>query len=112
MSATAPTAGRPFTGSMPHGCSGWPLRERRPAVLHAVAEEGIAVRAIAETIGQALGLPVRSLSEEEAPAHFTWMVRFVQIDKPTSSTLTRKSMGWEPQQKGLLADMQEGGYFA
>ncbi len=81
-------------------------------VLHAVAEEGIAMRAMAETIGQELGLPIRSLSKEEAPAHFTWMARFVQIDKPTSSTLTRKTMSWEPQQKGLLADMQESGYFA
>jgi len=82
------------------------------AVLHAVAEEGIAMRAIAETIGQELGIPVRSLSREEAPAHFTWMARFVQIDKPTSSTLTRKTMGWQPQHKGLLADMRESGYFS
>lgn len=81
-------------------------------VLHAVAEEGIPMRAIAETIGQELGIPTRSLCQEEAPPHFTWMARFVQIDKPTSSALTRKSMAWEPKQDGLLADMREGGYFA
>ncbi len=40
------------------------------------------------------------------------MAHFVQVDKPTSSTLTRKTMGWEPQRKGLLADMLESGYFA
>jgi len=83
-----------------------------PGVLHAVAEEGIAMRAIAETIGEELGLPVRSISKEDAAAHFTWMTRFVQIDKPTSSTLTRKTLGWQPQHKGLLADMRESGYFS
>ncbi len=81
------------------------------AVLHAVAEEGIPVREVAGTIGQELGIPVRSLSQEEATAHFTWMARFVQIDKPTSSALTRSSMAWEPAEKGLLADMRESGYF-
>lgn len=82
------------------------------AVLHAVAEEGIPMREIMGTIGQELGLPTRSLGKEDAPAQFGWMARFVQIDKPTSSTLTRKTLGWEPQHKGLLADMRESGYFA
>ncbi len=82
------------------------------AVLHGVGEEGIPMRAIADTIAKKLGLPTRSLTEEEAPAHFTWMTRFVQIDNPTSSTLTRSTMGWEPQEKGLLADMKESGYFS
>ncbi len=81
-------------------------------VLHAVAEEGVPMREIMETIGQELGTPIRSLSEEEAAPHFTWMARFVQIDKPTSSALTRKTMIWEPRQKGLLADMRESRYFA
>ena len=81
-------------------------------VLHAVAEEGVPMHAIAETIGQELGLPIRGLSQVEAAAHFTWMARFVQIDKPTSSALTRTTMAWEPQHKGLLADMRESGYFA
>jgi nucleoside-diphosphate-sugar epimerase len=109
------------------GASRWPAVHRLDAarlfrlaaegaapgtVLHAVAEEGIPMREIAETIGQELGIPTRSLSQEEAPPHFTWMARFVQIDKPTSSALTRKSMAWEPKQEGLLAGMREGGYFA
>lgn len=82
------------------------------SVLYAIAEEGMAMHAMAETIGQGLGIRGRSLSKEEAPAHFTWMARFVQVDRPTASTLTRKIMGWEPQQKSLLADMLESGYFA
>ncbi len=82
------------------------------AVLHAVAEEGIPMREIMGTIGQELGLPTRSFSKEDAPAQFDWMARFVQIDNPTSNALTRKTMGWEPQQKGLLADMRESGYLS
>ncbi len=79
--------------------------------LHAIAEEGIAMREIAETIGEGLGVPVRSLTAEEASAHFGWMARFVAIDAPTSSAITRDSFGWNPKEKGLLADMRESGYF-
>ena len=82
------------------------------SVLHAVAEEGIPMRAIAETIGQGLDLPVRSVSEKEAPRHFGWMTRFAAIDKPTTSALTRQTLGWQPQQRGLLADMRTSGYFS
>ncbi len=82
------------------------------AVLHAVAEEGVPMRAITETIRQKLGFPIHSLGEEEAPAQFGWMARFVQLDNPTSNTLTRRTMGWEPQQRGLLADMRESGHFS
>ncbi len=70
------------------------------------------MREIMGTIGQELGLPTRSFSKEDAPAQFDWMARFVQIDNPTSNALTRKTMGWEPQQKGLLADMRESGYLS
>ena len=76
------------------------------ARLHGVAEEGVPMRAIAETIGAGLELPVRSLSPEEAPAHFGFLARFVGVDNPTSSALTRETLGWSPQQPGLLDDMQ------
>jgi nucleoside-diphosphate-sugar epimerase len=79
--------------------------------LHAVAEEGIPMRAIAETIGQRLGLPVRGLTGDAAQAHFDWMARFVAIDNPTSSALTRRSLGWRPEGPDLLTDMRENGYF-
>jgi nucleoside-diphosphate-sugar epimerase len=79
--------------------------------LHAVAEEGVPMRAIAETIGAALGVPVRSLTLDEAPAHFGFLGRFVATDNPTSSALTRQALGWAPQEVGLLTDMRENGYF-
>lgn len=82
------------------------------ARLHAVAEEGVAMNAIAQTIGEGLGLPVRSLSQEEAGAHFGWMAGFVGLDNPTSSAFTREKLGWNPTQIELLADMRENGYFS
>ena len=82
------------------------------ARLHGVAEEGVPLKAIAETIGAGLGLPVRSLSPDEAPAHFGWIAMFVGTDGPTSSALTRRTLGWDPQGPGLLTDVRENGYFA
>lgn len=80
--------------------------------LHGAAEEGIAMRDIARAIGDGLGVPVRSLSLEEAGAHFDWMAMFVGIDNPTSSEITRDSVGWRPQEVGLLDDMRKSGYFS
>jgi nucleoside-diphosphate-sugar epimerase len=82
------------------------------ARLHGVAEEGIAMRAIAETIGAGLGVPVRSLAKDEAPTHFDWLAHFVAIDNPTSSAVTRKALAWSPKELGLLTDMKESGYFS
>ncbi len=82
------------------------------ARLHAVAEEGVMLRAIAEVIGTGLGVPVRSLTQDQAHAHFDWMARFVSIDNPTSSALTREALGWSPKESGLLMDMRESGYFS
>jgi nucleoside-diphosphate-sugar epimerase len=82
------------------------------ARLHAVAEEGIAMRAIAEVIGEGLGIPVRSLTEDKAQAHFEWLAGLVAIDNPTSSALTRNSLGWRPKEPELLTDMRDSGYFS
>ena len=79
--------------------------------LHAAAEEGIPMRTIAQAIGQGLGVPVRSLAGEEAPAHFGFLAAFVAMDNPTSSALTRQSLRWDPREAGLLTDMGESGYF-
>ena len=70
------------------------------------------MRAIAETIGTGLGVPARSLAKEEAAKHFDWMAGFAAIDNPTSSALTRTSLGWRPQGPDLLADMRDSGYFS
>lgn len=86
--------------------------EQGPAgALHGVAEQAIPMRDIAATIGEGLGVPVCSLRVDEAKAHFDWLAMFVGIDNPTSSDFTRRTVGWQPREKGLLADMRDSGYF-
>ncbi|MCP3139418.1 SDR family oxidoreductase [Pyxidicoccus xibeiensis] len=80
--------------------------------LHGVAEEGLPIHALASVIGEGLGVPVRSLSREEAAAHFGWLAGFIGVDNPVSSALTRGALGWNPQGAGLLTDLRESGYFA
>ncbi|MDN7607862.1 SDR family oxidoreductase [Burkholderia multivorans] len=76
------------------------------AKYHAVAEEGIPMRDIAEAIGRALKVPVASLSAEEAPAHFGWLAAFAAHDLVASSEKTRKVLGWNPMGPGLIADLE------
>jgi nucleoside-diphosphate-sugar epimerase len=80
--------------------------------LHAVAEEGVPMRAIAEAIGQGVGVPARSVTPEEAPAYLDFLAGFSAMDNPTSSALTREVLGWSPEQPELLIDIKDGGYFA
>ena len=81
------------------------------ARFHAVGEEGIAFRNIAEMIGKQLGIPVVSKSPEEAAEHFGWFMGFASIDCPASSKLTQERLGWHPTKVRLLADMEHGTYF-
>ncbi|MBU9453615.1 SDR family oxidoreductase [Burkholderia multivorans] len=76
------------------------------AKYHAVAEEGIPMRDIAEAIGRALKVPVASLSAEEAPAHFGWLAAFAGHDLVASSEKTRKVLRWNPTGPGLIADLE------
>jgi nucleoside-diphosphate-sugar epimerase len=69
---------------------------------HAVADEGIALRDIAEVIGQRLSLPVISLPAAEAAQHFGWLAPFVGFDCPASSAQTQEKLGWRPTQPGLI----------
>jgi nucleoside-diphosphate-sugar epimerase len=73
---------------------------------HAVAEEGVPVRDIAEVIGAVLGMPVRSLSSEEAVEHFGWLGPFASLDMPASSAVTRERLGWKPTGPGLIEDLR------
>ncbi|MEU6720459.1 SDR family oxidoreductase [Nonomuraea sp. NPDC046802] len=82
------------------------------ARLHAVAEEGVPLRDIAEVIGRRLNLPVTAISPAEADAHFGWLARFVSHDQMASSALTRKELDWLPTQPTLIADLDAGHYFA
>ncbi|MGC4110104.1 MAG: SDR family oxidoreductase [Nocardioides sp.] len=81
------------------------------SIVHAVAEEGIATRDIAEAIGRGLGVPVTSVAAEQAAEHFGWIGAFFGADAPASNTLTRELLGWEPTHPGLVADLGEGSYF-
>ena len=78
---------------------------------HAVAEEGVPVRDIAEVISRGLKVPVVSLSTEEAPAHFGWLAAFMGFDMPASSAQTQKRLGWHPTGPGLIADLERMEYF-
>jgi nucleoside-diphosphate-sugar epimerase len=76
------------------------------AKYHAVAEEGVSHRDIAETLGRRLKLPVQSIAPEEAQAQFGWLAMFVSHDMPASSAQTRKKLGWRPTGPGLIADLE------
>jgi len=77
---------------------------------HAVAEEGVAVRTIADTVAMGLGLPTVSLSPAEAPAQLGWFAMFAGLDMPASSAWTRAQLGWEPTRPGLIADLEAMDY--
>ena len=64
---------------------------------HAIAEEGVTVREIAEAIGRRLNVPVVSKSKEEAAGHFGWLAYFAGMDAPASSRLTQERVGFPAQ---------------
>jgi nucleoside-diphosphate-sugar epimerase len=87
--------------------------EQAPAgsVLHAVDDEGVPIRTIAELIGRHLGVPVAAVSAEDAAGHFGWLAGVLAADIPASSALTRELLGWRPTQPGLIDDLDKGHYF-
>lgn len=87
--------------------------ERAPAgsVLHAVAEEGVTMRAIAEAIGTGLELPVGSITPQQAGEHFGFLAAFVGMDMPVSSAITRELLDWSPSGPRLVQDIEQGHYF-
>lgn len=90
-------AARVFTLALEHGAQDGPF--------HAVAEEGVPFRAIAEAIGRRLRLPVVSQSPDEAAAHFGNIAPFVAGNGPASSAHTRARLGWQPVQPDLVTDL-------
>ncbi|MBS0410435.1 MAG: SDR family oxidoreductase [Proteobacteria bacterium] len=108
------------SGYIGDGANRWPAVHRRDAArlfrlalesgqpgqrLHAVGEEGVPVRAIAEAIGARLGLPARSLTPEEAGAQLGWVAMPAGNDFPASSAATRAAFNWSPTHPGLLAGL-------
>jgi nucleoside-diphosphate-sugar epimerase len=81
------------------------------ARLHAVGDEGVPFRDIADVIGRHLGLPVTALQPAEAQDHFGLFALFASMDAPASAALTRERFGWQPVHPGLLPDLDEGHYF-
>jgi nucleoside-diphosphate-sugar epimerase len=113
------------SGYIGDGASRWPAVHRldsarlfrlaleAPAgsTLHAVADEGVPIRDVAEVIGRHLSLPVVSIAPEDAGDHFSWLGGFLALDAPASSALTRELLGWQPTHHGLIDDLDQGHYF-
>ena len=74
--------------------------------VHAVGDEGVAMRDLAAAIGRRLGVPVASKSADEVQAHFGVFGAIVGTDQPASSALTRELLGWQPAGTGLIADLE------
>jgi len=72
---------------------------------HAVAEEGVQLREIAEAVSRRIGVPVKSMTPQEAADHFGPFARIAMADLPASSALTREWLGWNPKGPGLISDV-------
>lgn len=88
--------------------------ESAPAgsAVHAVAEEGVSTREIAESIGRGLGVPTESIAVDDAVDTLGWIGMFFSRDLPASSARTRASLGWEPTGPTLLEDLDARFYTA
>ncbi|WP_329557096.1 SDR family oxidoreductase [Streptomyces sp. NBC_00696] len=110
------------------GTNRWPAVHRRDAavlfrlalenapagsVLHGVAETGVTMKSIAETIARNLDLPTVALTPDQAAGHFIspFMARVYGLDVPVSSSYTQELLGWSPTHPTLLEDLEHGDYF-
>ena len=85
-------------------------KRQQGARYHAVGEEGVSSREIAEALGPGLNLPVVSIGPDEAASHFGWMAMFVGLDMPASSVQTQARLNWHPTGPTLIADLNEARY--
>ncbi|WP_342111890.1 SDR family oxidoreductase [Methylobacterium sp. SI9] len=85
-------------------------RAEAGARYHAVSEEGVPLRAIAEAVGRGLGVPATSVAPDAAAAHFGWLAGFAGADMAASSALTRSRLGWQPDSRSLIADLDAMDY--
>jgi len=83
----------------------------RGARYHAVADQGVPTREIAEVIGRRLGVPVVAKTRAEAAGHFGFVGDFFGLDCPALSEQTRNLLGWQPKQPGLIPDLDRPRYF-
>jgi nucleoside-diphosphate-sugar epimerase len=114
-------------GYLGDGSNRWPAVARRDAarlfrlavelapagsVLHGAAEDGIPFRDIAAAIARNLNLSTASIPADQAQDQFGFLAAFAGLDNPTSSAITRDLLGWNPDQPGLIADLDADPYFA
>ena len=81
------------------------------SIFHAAGDEGVPTRAIAENIGAHLGVPVVSITSDQAAEYFGFVGMIFGLDLGASSRLTQEWLGWKPEGPGLLADLDLGHYF-
>ncbi|MGC5255841.1 SDR family oxidoreductase [Gordonia sp. DT218] len=116
-----------FSGYPGTGDNRWPAVHTRDAArlyrlalegapagtrLHAVGDEGVPIREIAEAIGRGAGIPTRTVRSEDNEEVFRFLAAFVSVDNPTSAAITRELMDWKPELPGLIEDLDAGHYFA
>ena len=85
-------------------------RGARNGTFHAIAEEGVPFRLIAEAIGRQVGVPAKSLTPDEAETHFGGLAMWVAGNGPAASERTRSVLGWQPTEQGLIADIGRPDY--
>jgi nucleoside-diphosphate-sugar epimerase len=109
-----------YAAYIEEGTNRWPAVHRKDAavlyrlalenpshlILHAIGEEEVPYRNIAEAIAKVTGLPARSIGKDEAAEYFGWLRLFCEKDAPTSAAFTRKEMGWAVKQVGLVQDIE------
>jgi len=96
-------AARPYRLALEQGPAG--------SVFHAVADEGVPTREIAEVISRHQNVPAVSIAPDDAGEHFGWIGAFFAVDAPASSALTQERLAWQPTHPGLIADLEQGHYF-
>jgi len=117
---------RSVAGYVADGTNRWPAVHRSDAarlfrlavesapagsVLHAVADEGVPFRDIAEAMGRHLGVPTESVTPADAAEHFFPLGHFVAMDSPATAVITRELLGWKPTGPTLLHDLEEDHYY-
>jgi len=117
---------RAVAGYVGDGTNRWPAVHRSDAarltrlaveaapagsVLHAVADEGVAFREIAQAMGRHLGVPTASVAPADAVEHFAHLGHFAALDSPATASITRQLLAWEPTGPSLLEDLEQDHYY-